>query len=158
MIDGTKIVAARVELRWTRQQFLEYANDVADREGLPSLTYSKLTQIENGKRDPRQEEESLIRRVFAEVLDRVITEEVPIVLAPEDRPQVPTKLTEWNGFKEGDRCRVAGERKPYRFLFYYVDSNQEYVEVSGPLMSFRGKTVGVRRRSLHPEKILRFRA
>lgn len=154
MIDGTKIVEARQELGWTRNDFLDHANEVAAREGLQPLTYSKVTQIESARRDARPEEEALIRRVLTEALDRVITGEFPVV----EEPQGYGRFTEWNGLKSGDLCRVAGLKKSYKFIAYYVDSKQTYVEVSGPVVTFQGKSFGLRTRCLLPEKILRHKS
>lgn len=85
----------------------------------------------------------------------------PVAEAPTASPAITglgsdgsIRTTEWNGLRRKDLVRVRGLDGQYMFLFYHKDDRQEYVEVSGPVVRYRGELRGTRIRDFVPERII----
>ena len=158
-IDGVKLRDSRLELKWARQKLVDRANAIAERDGLPRITLSAVAVIEQGKRQATDDETVLLKAVLVEALGRVMTEEVPAVVLPEDNvaktvmPNGAVRLYEWQGLRRGDPCRVTGEKGVFTFQYHHEDPTQAYVEVTGPRVVIQGVSMGFRWRSFLPERI-----
>lgn len=145
-MKGEDLRDARKELSWSRQQ-------LADKTG---LTLSAVAVIEQGKRQPREEEREVIQRVMLEQLGRVLEEtgEHPVIEVNEEEL---ARTGAWNGFRRGDDVKVHGEKGTFKFLYYYRDDTQEYVQVFGPIPGSVPRSRNPRaahERSVRPARVL----
>lgn len=137
---------ARKELNWTRQQ-------LAEKTG---LTLSAIAVIEQGKREPRDEEREVIQRVMLEQLGRTIIEtgEHPIIEINEEEL---ARIGVWQGLRRGDDVKIHGEKGLFKFLYYFKDDTQEYVQVFGPIpgsVPRARKPKASHERSVRPARII----
>lgn len=122
------------ELRDTRRELNWSRADLAQRTG---LTVYQIAVIEQGRRDPRENETDALQRVLRQELEHTLVEtgENPVIddVAVDVAVEIQVRSAEWNGIRRLDEVRVAGESGRFRFLFHHKDDNQEYVQVFGPV-------------------------
>jgi hypothetical protein len=133
---------------------------------MTGLSVAVVARIELKGRGTDVELDS-VRDALKAVLGSVVTGADPKT-AKTGKTTVPTKappitgyvgdgavrVTEWNGVERGDIVQLKGEKGNFRFLYLHRDNHQEYVEVSGPLSSYRGQLRGRQLRSVKPERVI----
>jgi transcriptional regulator with XRE-family HTH domain len=151
---GAQLRSGREAVGWSR----------TDVHRLTEISVAKIARIENTGRGTPEElnaYRSALKIALGEVVSDDDQETTTVNPAVTQSPAVTgflgggvVRLTEWNGLRRGDVIALVGEKGRFKFLFYHEDDHQCYVEVSGPLTSYRGHVTGRQLRSVRPDKVI----